>query len=297
LSLKSEALGLAVMTELPLVIVDVQRGGPSTGLPTKTEQSDLFQALWGRNGECPLVVMASISPADCFSRAFQAAKIALEHMTPVILLNDGFIANGSEPWLIPGMDSFPEIKPPIVPEGTVGYQPYARDNERLARGWAIPGKKGLEHRIGGLEKDFVKGSPSIDPENHQKMVNIRAEKVARVADYLPEQEVVGQPQGKLLVVGWGGTYGHLYTAVTELQKTGADVSLAHFGYISPLPKNTQTVLESFDTILVCELNSGQFAGYLKMNYPHLNILQFNKVQGLPFTISEIINEIKRLSDK
>jgi 2-oxoglutarate ferredoxin oxidoreductase subunit alpha len=297
LSLKSEALGLAVMAELPVVIVDVQRGGPSTGLPTKTEQSDLSQALWGRNGECPLIVMSAQSPADCFDKAFNAAKLALEHMTPVILLSDGFIANGSEPWLIPSVANFPDIKPPIVYEGVVDYKPYARDPERLARFWAIPGTPGLEHRIGGLEKDSLKGSPSIDPQNHQLMVDTRAAKVARVADFIPEQEVVGNREGDLLVVGWGGTFGHLYTAVTRLQAEGWDISLAHFNYINPLPRNTGEIFAKFKQIIVCELNMGQFAGYLRMKYPHINFEQYNKVQGLPFTVTELMDKLISLTNK
>lgn len=294
LSLKSEALGLAVMTELPLVVVDVQRGGPSTGLPTKTEQSDLYQALWGRNGECPMPVISARSPADCFNKAFRAAKIALEHMTPVMLLTDGFIANGSEPWRIPSVADFPDITPPIVAEGTEGYLPYERDKKRLARRWALPGTVGLEHRIGGLEKDFLKGSPSTDTLNHQRMVEIRAAKIERVADFIPEQKVVGQYAGKVLVIGWGGTYGHLYTAVRELQDEGHSVSLAHFSYINPLPRNTDDILKSFRKIIVCELNMGQFANYLRMKFPQLECRQYNKVQGLPFTVVELKEAIGKL---
>ncbi|MDR2425431.1 MAG: 2-oxoacid:acceptor oxidoreductase subunit alpha [Prevotellaceae bacterium] len=288
LSLKSEALGLAVMAELPLVIIDVQRGGPSTGLPTKPEQADLAQALWGRNGECPLIVMAALSPADCFEKAFTAAKLAVEHMTPVILLSDGFIANGSEPWKIPRMADFPQITPPIVPEGVEKYMPYERDTLRLARRWAIPGKKGLEHRIGGLEKDFIKGSPTIDPDNHQKMVSVRAEKIARAANYIPEQTIIGQASGELLVVGWGGTYGHLFTAVRQMQAEGKSLSLAQFAHINPMPKNTEQIFDGFRKIIVCELNSGQFANYLRMQFPNFKYLQYNKVQGLPFTVGELI---------
>ncbi|MDR0724685.1 MAG: 2-oxoacid:acceptor oxidoreductase subunit alpha [Prevotellaceae bacterium] len=297
LSLKSEALGLAVMAELPVVIVDVQRGGPSTGLPTKTEQSDLSQALWGRNGECPLIVMSAQSPADCFEKAFWAAKLALEHMTPVILLSDGFIANGSEPWLIPSVADFPDIKPPIVSESSAGYMPYARDDERLARFWAIPGTPGLEHRIGGLEKDSLKGSPSIDPQNHQLMVDMRAAKVAKVADFIPEQEIIGDDEGDLLAVGWGGTFGHLYTAVAKLRAEGKNVSLAHFNYINPLPKNTGAIFERFKTIVVCELNMGQFANFLRTKYPHITFEQYNKVQGLPFTVIELTNKLNSLINK
>lgn len=288
LSLKSEAIGLAVMTELPLVVVDVQRGGPSTGLPTKTEQSDLGQALWGRNGECPLVVMAASTPSDCFHYAFWSGKIAMEHMTPVLLLSDGFIANGSEPWRIPSMSDYPDIHPPIIeqaPEG--GFMPYARDAERLARRWALPGTHGLEHRIGGLEKDFLKGSVSYDPENHQRMVQMRAAKVARVQEYLPPQTVIGEPEGELLVVGWGGTYGHLLSAVRALQAEGEKISLCHIHFIHPLPKGIPEIFSRFRRIMVCELNSGQMADYLRTVCPGFDYLQYNKVQGLPFTVSEL----------
>ena len=294
LSLKSEAMGLAVMTELPLVVVDVQRGGPSTGLPTKTEQSDLMQALYGRNGEAPMVVIAASSPSNCFHYAFWAGKIALEHMVPVILLTDGFIANGTEPWRIPNTADYPEIKAPIVPAGTTDYMPYARDEKRLARRWAHPGTKGVEHRLGGLEKDFLKGSVSHDPINHQKMVDIRAEKVARVADFIPEQEVFGANNADLLVVGWGGTHGHLLTAVTEMQQQGKSVALCHFNYINPLPKNTREILSRYKKIVVCELNEGQFANYLRMNFPEFNYQQMNKVQGLPFTASELIDKFNQI---
>ena len=294
LSLKSEALGLAVMAELPLVVVDVQRGGPSTGLPTKTEQSDLMQALYGRNGECPAVVVAASSPSDCFHYAFTAAKIAMEHMTPVVLLTDGFIANGSEPWRIPSMSDYPTIVPPIVeeaPEG--GFMPYAR-NEKLARGWAFPGKEGLEHRIGGLEKDALRGSISHDPANHQKMVRTRAEKVARVADYIPEQEVFGAEDADLLVVGWGGTRGHLHTAVEQLQREGHSIALAHFNYINPLPRNTEQLLRRYGKVVVCELNEGQFAAYLRQEFEGLHLEQFNKTEGQPFTIVELTEKFSEL---
>ena len=295
LSLKSEALGLAVMTELPLVVVNVQRGGPSTGLPTKTEQSDLMQALWGRNGECPLVVIATSSPSDCFHYAFWAGKIAMEHMTPVILLSDGFTANGSEPWRIPSMKDYPAIKPPIVrhaPEG--GFLPYKRDEKRLARSWALPGTKGVEHRIGGLEKDFLKGCISYDPANHQKMVDIRAAKVTRVADFIPRQEVIGPRSGDLLVVGWGGTRGHLYSAVKELQKEGRSVSLCHFNFLSPLPRGVREIFGRFKRIVVCELNMGQMANYLRMSLPEFRYEQYNKVAGQPFTVTELAGEFNRL---
>ena len=295
LSLKSEAIGLAVMTELPLVIINVQRGGPSTGLPTKTEQSDLNQALWGRNGECPLVVIAASRPSNCFHYAFWAGKIAMEHMTPVLMLSDGFIANGSEPWRIPSMSDYPKITPPIVtraPEG--GFQPYARDEKRLARMWALPGTKGVEHRVGGLEKHALTGAVSHDPDNHQRMVEARAAKVARVQDFIPKQEVVGEKKGDLLVVGWGGTYGHLLTAVTEMQNEGHKVSLCHFNFINPLPRNVRDIFARFRKIVVCELNTGQFANYLRMNFQEFEYLQYNKVQGLPFTVTELRQEFERI---
>ncbi|MGL4908729.1 MAG: 2-oxoacid:acceptor oxidoreductase subunit alpha, partial [Bacteroidales bacterium] len=294
LALKGEAIGLAVMTELPIVIVNVQRGGPSTGLPTKTEQSDLMQALYGRNGESPLVVMAASSPSDCFNAAFNAAKIALEHMTPVILLTDGFIANGSEPWMIPAMADYPTINPPVVKEGDEDYQPYKRDAERLARTWAVPGTKGFEHRIGGLEKDALSGNVSHVPANHQKMTNIRAAKVAKVADFIPPLTVEGAEQGDILVVGWGGTYGHLLSAVKQLQEKGKSISLAHFSYINPLPKNTEEVLKRFKKIVVCELNMGQFASVLRMQFPHITLLQYNKVQGLPFIVADLVEHLESI---
>ena len=297
LSLKSEALGLAVMIELPLVVVDVQRGGPSTGLPTKTEQSDLVQALYGRNGECPLIVVAASSPSDCFHYAFEAGRLAMEHMTPVVLLTDGFIANGSEPWRIPSMKDYPAIVPPIVetaPEG--GFMPYVR-NEKLARGWAFPGKTGLEHRVGGLEKDAVKGSISHDPANHQKMTYLRAEKVRKVADYIPAQTVYGDEEGDLLVVGWGGTRGHLQNAVDQLREEGKSVSLCHFNYINPLPKGVGEIFAKFKKIVVCELNEGQFANYLRQQFQEFQYEQFNKVEGQPFTIVELKEKFETLLQK
>lgn len=286
LSLKSEAMGLAVMAELPIVVVDVQRGGPSTGLPTKTEQSDLMQALYGRNGECPMAVIAASSPSDCFDYAFRAAKIAMEHMTPVILLTDGFIANGSEPWRIPQMKEYPAIVPPIIDECEGDFMPYERD-ERLVRRWAFPGKKGLEHRIGGLEKHALKGCISYDPANHQLMVDTRAAKVARIADDIPVQKVIGDESGQLLVVGWGGTKGHLQSAVAQLRKEGKSVSLCHFNYINPLPKGVAEIFDRFERIIVCELNEGQFAAYLRQNFRQFCFEQYNKCEGQPFTVAEL----------
>lgn len=295
LSLKSEAIGLAVITELPLVIVDVQRAGPSTGIPTKTEQTDLLQALYGHNGECPMVVMAAHSPAGCFDAAFNAAKIALEHMTPVMLLSEGFLGNGSEPWLIPSMSDYPEICPPFATELPEDgkFKPFRRDPETLVRKWAIPGQRGFEHRVGGLEKNHD-GVISSDPDNHELMVAEREAKVQRIAEHIPELKVDGPDSGHLLVVGWGGTYGHILSAVSELRAEGVDVSFAHFDYIKPLPRNAGQVLGSFDKLLVCELNSGQFAGYLRGLYPELDIVKCNKVQGQPFLVSEIVEAIKNV---
>ena len=292
LSLKSEAMGLAVMTELPLVIVDVQRAGPSTGIPTKTEQTDLNQALYGRNGECPMVVMAAHSPADCFDAAFNAAKIALEHMTPVLLLTEGFLGNGSEPWLIPSMKDYPKIQPPFARPNTE-YKPFQRDPETLVRRWAVPGMAGCEHRVGGLEKNHD-GVLSSDPKNHEMMVIERMEKVQRVANDIPELKVDGAQSGKLLLVGWGGTYGHLLSAVKEAREEGLEISFAHFDYIMPLPRNTEEVLSKFDKILVCELNSGQFVNYLRGVMPQFNYNQYNKVQGQPFLVQEIVSAIKNV---
>lgn len=295
LSLKSEALGLAVMAELPLVVVDVQRGGPSTGLPTKTEQTDLNQALYGRNGECPIPVICAHSPANCFFAAFQAAKIALEHMTPVILLSEGFLGNGSEPWLIPSMSEYPEIKPPFATGAMAPgerFHPFERDPETLVPKWAIPGQKGYEHRVGGLEKTH-EGVLSTDPVNHETMVRERAEKVARIAADIPELKVRGAESGKLLVVGWGGTYGHISSAIHDLQAEGVDVSYTHFDNINPLPSNTEKVFSGFDRILVCELNSGQFADYLRAKFPEKHFVKFNKIQGQPFLVEEIKSAVRK----
>jgi 2-oxoglutarate ferredoxin oxidoreductase subunit alpha len=278
------------MTELPLVIVDVQRAGPSTGIPTKTEQTDLNQALYGRNGECPMVVMAAHSPADCFDAAFNAAKIALEHMTPVLLLTEGFLGNGSEPWHIPSMKDYPVIVPPFAEPGS-DYKPFERDPQTLARKWAVPGMAGCEHRVGGLEKNHA-GVLSSDPQNHEMMVAERAMKVQKVADFIPELKVDGPDSGSLLVVGWGGTFGHIQSAVQELRMNGTDVASAHFDYIMPLPKNTAEIFSRYDKILVCELNSGHFANYLRGIMPQYQYVQCNKVQGQPFLVQEITDAIK-----
>ncbi|MBI5010604.1 MAG: 2-oxoacid:acceptor oxidoreductase subunit alpha, partial [Bacteroidia bacterium] len=297
LALKSEAIGLAVMTELPIVIVDVQRGGPSTGLPTKTEQADLLQALYGRNGECPVVVIAASTPTDCFDYAYDAARIALEHMTPVLLLTDSYLANGTEPWKIPEMKELREIKPRFADKNEVPFIPYKRDEERLARSWAIPGVPGLQHRIGGLEKNTL-GNVSYLPENHEKMVKIRAEKVARVVNEIPDLEVQGDKNGELLLVGWGGSYGFIITAVRELLAEGYNVSFVNFNYINPLPGNVKEVFRNFKRIVVCELNLGQFADYLRMKHQEFSYHQINKVQGIPFTINDIKEKcIKMLEEK
>lgn len=294
LALKSEALGLAVMAELPLVVVNVQRGGPSTGLPTKTEQSDLMQALYGRNGESPMVVMAASSPVNCFDYAFYAAKVAIEHMTPVILLSDGFLANGTQPWRIPEDGEFPTIVPPFVEKPASEWQVYERDPEKLNRFWALPGTPDYQHRIGGLEKDFLTGAVSYDHHNHDKMVRIREEKIERIADFIPPLEVHGDEDADLLIVGWGGTFGHLYTALESLQEEGKKVALAHFSYINPLPKNSFEELKKYAKIVVCELNLGQFASYLRSKFPDIEFLQFNKVEGLPFTVAELKNHFQKL---
>lgn len=295
LALKSEAIGLAVMAELPLVIVNVQRGGPSTGLPTKTEQSDLLQALYGRNGESPVVVLAASTPSDCFFYAYKAAKIALERMVPVILLTDGFLGNGSEPWRIPDMAELPSITPRIAKDAA-SFKAYQRDEDLLVREWAFPGMPGFEHRIGGLEKN-ISGTVSHDPENHQKNSEIREDKVQRTVDLVPDIEICGDEDGDVLVVGWGGTYGHLISAVRDLRKEGKNVSLAHFNYIKPLPKNTAAVFKKFKKIIVCELNLGQFASYLRDKVPGFKYHQLNKVKGLPFMLNEIKEGVNKLLEE
>ncbi|MBK9283021.1 MAG: 2-oxoacid:acceptor oxidoreductase subunit alpha [Sphingobacteriaceae bacterium] len=291
LALKGEAIGLAVMTELPLVIVNVQRGGPSTGLPTKTEQSDLLQALYGRNGESPLVVIAASSPSDCFDYAYNACKIAIEHMTPVILLTDGYLGNGSEAWRIKSVKELSEIQVGHVDHEVKDWKPYERNPESLARKWVIPGMKGFEHRIGGLEKQDISGNVSHDPVNHEKMVKQRAAKVKRVENFIPLQKVKGKENDGLLVVGWGGTYGTLYGAVSELQNEGLNISFSHFNYINPLPKNTFEIFNRYKKIVICELNTGQFASHLRNLFPQFDYLQINKIQGQPFTIKELKEKI------
>ena len=295
--LKSEAMNLAVMTELPLVVLDVQRGGPSTGLPTKSEQTDLLQVLFGRNGESPMPVIAATSPTNCFDAAYNAAKIALEHMTPVVLLTDAFVANGSAAWRLPNIDEYPAIRPPYVtPEMKEGYAPYHRNPETGARYWALPGQEGFTHILGGLEKDSDTGAISNDPENHDKMCRLRAEKVARIP--VPDLKVLGRADdADLLIVGFGGTYGHLYTAMEEMLKAGHKVALAHFSYINPLPKDTAEVLHRYKKVVVAEQNLGQLAGYLRMKVDNFVPYQFNQVKGQPFVVTELVEAFEEILKK
>ena len=297
LALKSEALGLAVMAELPLVVIDVQRGGPSTGLPTKTEQTDLMQALYGRNGESPLVVVAPATPTDCFDMAFQASRLAVEHMTPVILLSDAFIGNGASAWRVPEPDEYPSITPPRVPaelQASGEWQPYSRDPETLVRYWAVPGTEGLAHRIGGLEKDECRGNISTDPANHERMVEIRREKINHIASDIPALEVLCDADADTLLVGWGGTYGHLHTAAAELCAKGKPTAFAHFRYINPLPANTADVLRRYKRVIVAELNSGMMADWLQCHFPDVNIRRINKVQGQPFLVGELVEKVEKI---
>ncbi|HOY30469.1 MAG TPA: 2-oxoacid:acceptor oxidoreductase subunit alpha [Bacteroidales bacterium] len=294
LSLKSEAIGLAVMTELPLVIVDVQRGGPSTGLPTKSEQSDLMQALFGRNGECPVLIIAASSPSDCFMSAYEIAKLSMEHMTPAILLTDGYIGQGSELFKIPKVADLAEIKPPIAEPNDPDYKPFKRNPKTLVRKWALPGTEGLRHRVGGLEKENITGNVSMNAENHQLMTELRYNKVMKIADHLPEQQIFGAAENDLLVVSWGGTFGAVHTAVEEMINEGKPVSHAHFKYIMPLPKNTESLLGKYKKIIVCELNAGQFVNYLRMNFPQYKYRQYNKIQGLPFNVSELKDAFNKI---
>jgi 2-oxoglutarate ferredoxin oxidoreductase subunit alpha len=294
IALKTEALGLAVMTELPLLVINVQRGGPSTGLPTKTEQADLWQALFGRNGECPLPVIAARSPADCFHAAFDAWRIATRYMTPVMLLTDGYIANGAEPWKVPQVDSLPKItiKHPEGRENGQPFLPYARD-ERLARPWALPGTPGLMHRIGGLEKQDITGNVNYEPDNHQHMVNLRARKVALVADEIPPQEVDGPQSGKLLVLSWGGTFGACATAVRQSRERGGSVSHCHLRYLNPFPANLGDILKRFDKVLVPELNRGQLQFVIRARFL-IDAVGLNKIQGKPFAVREVFEKIQEL---
>ncbi len=299
LALKSEGIGLAVIAELPLVVIDVQRGGPSTGLPTKTEQTDLMQALYGRNGESPVAVVAPASPTDCFTMAFEACRIAVEHMTPVILLSDAFIGNGASAWRIPEADEYPEIKTPDVPAELLAsgtWRPYMR-TDNLSRYWPVGGTEGGAHRLGGLEKDTKTGAISTDPVNHEKMVLLRREKITRIADNIPALEVLGDPSAETLLVGWGGTYGHLRTAAEELCAAGHPVAFAHFRYINPLPANTGEVLARYKRVIVAELNTGMFADYLQCRFTDSKILRINKIQGQPFSVGEVVDHTLKLMEE
>jgi len=294
LALKSEALGLAVMAELPLVVIDVQRGGPSTGLPTKTEQTDLMQALYGRNGESPLCVVAPISPVDCFDMAFEACRIALEHMTPVVLLSDAFIGNGSGAWRVPDNDEYPEIRLPRLPvEKADGrWNPYERNADGV-RYWAAAGTEGAQHRIGGLEKDALTGTISNSPENHELMVRARREKVERIALDIPLQQV-HNPDADVLLLGWGGTYGHLRSAVDELKARGVDVAFTQLRYLNPFPRNLGEVFSRYKQVIVAELNTGMLASCLRAAFPQTSFSQINKIQGQPFLVSEVVDRVLQI---
>ena len=295
LALKSEALGLAVIAELPLVLIDVMRGGPSTGLPTKTEQTDLLQALYGRNGESPLVVMAASSPDDCFYYAYMASKIALENLTPVILLTDAFIGNGASLWKLPKLSDMPEIKPHYAPESLKdNFNGLSRDEQTKIRYWAIPSTEGFEHRVGGLERNYNTGVISTEGANHAKMVATRAFKVQNIAKQLPLLEVEGDASADTLVIGWGSTRGHLQSAVAELNKRGKRTAHLHFNYIKPLPSNAEELIRRYKKVIVCELNSGQFAGYLRSKIHGVDFLQVNKIEGQPFSIEELVEHIEKL---
>jgi 2-oxoglutarate ferredoxin oxidoreductase subunit alpha len=293
IALKGEAIGLALMLEMPLVIINIQRGGPSTGLPTKTEQSDLLQALYGRNGEAPVPVIAAYSPSDCFTSVFEACRIAVEHMTPIFFLSDGYIANGSEPWKFPTSDILPTINAVFAEprqEGDGKFMPYKRD-EKLVRKWAVPGTKGLEHRVGGIEKEDITGNISYDPDNHEHMVKTRAQKVENIADTIPLQQIDnGKEKGKLLIVGWGSTYGSIKAAVREAIEEGYDVSHTHIKYLNPFPKNLGEILYNFDKIIVPEMNNGQLVKVLRDKYL-VPAIPFNKIKGIPFTAGEIKDKI------
>ena len=294
-ALKSEAMGLAVMLELPLVVLNIQRAGPSTGLPTKTEQSDLLQAVYGRNGECPMPVIAASTPSSCFDVAYQSVKIAIEHMTPVMVLSDGYIANGAEPWKFPKANTLADIDVQIVKskENEEKFMPYLRD-EKLVRGWAVPGTEGLEHRIGGLEKEEITGNVSYDPENHQKMVKTREEKIEKIAEFIPNQEIdSGKESGKVLVLGWGSTFGSIKSAVSELIEEKYEVSQAHLTYIKPFPKNLGQLMHKFDKILIPEINNGQLIKLIRDKYL-IDAIGFHKIKGTPITKNELKEEILKI---
>jgi 2-oxoglutarate ferredoxin oxidoreductase subunit alpha len=289
-ALKQEAIGLAVMTELPLVIVNVQRGGPSTGLPTKTEQADLFQAVWGRNGECPAIVVAPATPADCFHMAIEAVRLAFKYMSPVFYLSDGYLANGAEPWAIPPIDQLPKIDVKFHTDPTT-FMPYARDPETFARPYALPGTPGLEHRIGGIEKQHITGNVNYDPENHHLMVKLRQEKIDRAAADVPLVEVMGEPSGKVLVLGWGSTYGSISSAVEKMQREGKSVSAAHLRHLNPFPRNLGEVLSAFETVIIPAMNLGQLCTMIRAKYL-VDAVPFSKVKGRPFQIREIVRKVE-----
>jgi 2-oxoglutarate ferredoxin oxidoreductase subunit alpha len=289
-ALKQEAIGLAVMTELPLVIVNVQRGGPSTGLPTKTEQADLFQAVWGRNGECPAIVIAPATPAECFDMAIESVRLAFRYMTPVFYLSDGYLANGAEPWAVPDIDSLPKIEVKFA-EDPSNFMPYSRDEETLARPYALPGTPGLEHRIGGIEKQHITGNVNYDPENHHFMVLQRQAKIDRAAQDIPDLEIFGEPQGKILVLGWGSTYGSITSAVEKLQREGKSVSSAHLRHLNPFPRNLGDVLRSFERVIIPEMNLGQLATMIRAKYL-VDAIPYSKVKGRPFQIREIVSKVE-----
>ncbi|PYS84655.1 MAG: 2-oxoglutarate ferredoxin oxidoreductase subunit alpha, partial [Acidobacteria bacterium] len=289
-ALKQEAIGLAVMTELPLVIINVQRGGPSTGLPTKTEQADLFQAVWGRNGECPAIVIAPATPADCFDLAIEAVRLAFKYMVPVFYLSDGYLANGAEPWAVPEVDKLPKIEVKFVTD-PANFMPYARDEVTLARPWALPGTPGLEHRIGGIEKQHITGNVNYDPENHHLMVKLRQEKVDRAAADVPSLEIFGERTGKVLVLGWGSTYGSITSAVERMQAEGKSVSSAHLRHLSPFPRNLGEVLAGFETVIIPEMNLGQLCTMIRAKYL-IDAVAFSKVKGRPFQIREIVGKVE-----
>jgi 2-oxoglutarate/2-oxoacid ferredoxin oxidoreductase subunit alpha len=295
MALKGEAMGLAMMLEIPLLIVDVQRGGPSTGLPTKTEQSDLLQAYYGRNGEAPMPVISASTPSDCFEAVYEAVRIAVEHMTPVIFLSDGYIANGAEPWAFPKTENLPPIHVEFktdLGENEAKFQPYLR-NENLVRPWAVPGTPGLEHRIGGLEKENITGNVSYDPENHQLMVKIRQEKVDKIAFNIPEQKLDNGPEsGDVLVLGWGSTYGVIKTAVAELLAQGHSVAHAHLRYLRPFPKNLGDIIKNYKTVLIPEINNGQLIKIIRDQYL-VDAKAYNKIMGVPITKAELVEAIKK----
>ena len=295
IALKGEAMGLAVMLEIPLLIINVQRGGPSTGLPTKTEQSDLMQAYYGRNGECPMPIVSASTPSDCFEAVYEAARIALQHMTPVMFLSDGYIANGAEPWKFPKSEDLPPIEVKFktgLDEGETKLKPYLRD-EKLVRPWAIPGTPGLEHRIGGLEKQDITGNVSYDPDNHEHMVKTREEKVNRIADHIPLQKLdSGEATGKVLVLGWGSTYGAIKSACAELQMEGHSVSHAHLRYIRPFPRNLGEILKGFDKVLVPEINNGQLIRIVRDQF-FVDAIPYNKIKGVPITKTELVAELRK----